>query len=115
MRQGGNLEKTRDCLNKSINMQLNLAGNTARLEEALHKQWLGSILYASGKCLEAKKMLRESRQIYHWAQVTCEIRREICWIDQWLDRLDCEQQEYRREADVRGQDLGATAVLAAYT
>ena len=93
MRQGGNLAKARDCLQKSITMQLNLAGNTARSEEAFHKKWLGSILYARGKWQKAKDMLRESREIYH---------PEICWLDQWLDRLDFEQQEYGREADVRG-------------
>ena len=103
MRQGGNLEKARDCLNKSIDMQLNLAGNTARLEEALHKQCLGSTLYASGKCLEAKKMLRESRQIYHWAQVTCEIRREICWIDRWLYRLLLEQKTIAEKLMTEGR------------
>ena len=115
MRQGGNLERARECLNKSIQMQLILAENTARLEKALHKQWLGSILYASGKCPEAKNMLRESRQIYRheeWERVTCEIRREICWIDLWLYRLCVEQQDHCREADDRGQDLGATALLA---
>lgn len=111
MRQGGNLERARDCLDKSSITQLNLTANTARLEEALQKQWLSSTLYARGKWLKAKDMLPESREIYHpghepWAPVTCEIR-EICWIDQWLD-LDFLQQEYPREA-VR-QDLGATAV-----
>lgn len=112
MRQGGNLERARDCLDKSSITQLNLTANTARLEEALQKQWLSSTLYARGKWLKAKDMLPESREIYHpghepWAPLTCEIPREICWIDQWLD-LDFLQQEYPREADVR-QDLGATS------